>query len=88
MFAIVCFLAENSVDFIPEEWLVGRELCFYPVSNVATAKKRHELPTEKWKQYHIRIISMAGKCVFTTSLPSIPVSCAKNTSCYLIFSVF
>jgi hypothetical protein len=61
MFVIITFLNENTVDYIPEEWLLGREECLYPPSNAGSAKKRSAQPTSNWRKYPIRVLGSAGK---------------------------
>lgn len=63
MFCIILFKDDNTIDYIPEEWLVGRDQCYYPTKNVAVLKKKSAKPSSDWRMYSVRILSFAG--VFT-----------------------
>jgi hypothetical protein len=60
MFAIIIFLEEGTVDYVPEIWLIGRTQCAYPPTNAFIAKKKCSAPLESWKIYDVRILSYAG----------------------------
>jgi hypothetical protein len=68
MFAIICFVGEDTVDYIPEEWLIGRQQCHYPKLNVTALKRKGCTPLADWKTLDIRILGYAGKKVFAPLL--------------------
>ena len=62
-FAIVEFIATQSVEVIPVNWLTPEEdICFWPPSksNFSTLLKNMACPADKWAQYKVRVLGKAG----------------------------
>ncbi len=62
VYAIVKFLSDETVDFVPTLWLEGRSNAYWPTKNVV--KHRHDMTVpdeETWTLYPIKIYSFASK---------------------------
>jgi hypothetical protein len=63
-FVVVKFLEDDSIDFVPEKWVRGRSLCYWPKVNVSKLRKECvevDDEDEKWTLFDIKIYDYASK---------------------------
>ncbi|XP_065673290.1 uncharacterized protein LOC136090508 isoform X1 [Hydra vulgaris] len=62
MFYIVHFLNDNTVEYVPKEWLNGNSECMWPKCSMTSLKgmrRKRQIPNKDWERYKIRILSTA-----------------------------
>ena len=62
-FAIVEFIADESVDVIPLNWLINDNICSWPPyrgSRFTSAVTKCEDPLDSWSQFPLRVMGYYG----------------------------
>ena len=59
-FVIVEFLSDNTVDFVPEEWMEGRNVCYWPPKHASRFRQILAKPDKiTWSLLQVRWIDDA-----------------------------
>lgn len=67
-FFVVAFTDSQYVEYVPESWLKGQTVTFWPrVPSFEVSKLRTQMviPSNDWEQHKIKILSQTGKTVFS-----------------------
>lgn len=69
-FAVVKFVADNTVEYMPQCWLVGNDNCLYPrkwrTSN-QIMRLQQIVPPDDWPIYSIQVLGTYGKSLNVAS---------------------
>lgn len=66
-YAIVKFLDENSIEFIPKSWMMGRTSAFWPANNANRFRQdmiEPDATNELWVCYDIKFYKYAGMYIY------------------------
>lgn len=67
MFAIVEFLDQQFIEYIPDSWLVGLTNAYWPNKKLCRIRKLitdFAEPDDAWPTYSIRVLGKAGDYIF------------------------
>lgn len=68
LYQVVRFTTENDVECIPLDWLITKELCYWPPyakqNRIIKARANNEKPTTDWNTHSIQILGKPGECNF------------------------
>ena len=60
MFAIVQFVGENKVDYVPKEWLIGTTEVLWPSrGKVSVLRSKRQKPDYTYSRLPVRILGTA-----------------------------